>query len=283
MQLVDEYLERLEYLPPAPTVANQLLGLFGDPDRDLDRIVQLITYDPSLTAEVLKRCNSAALGGAEPIDDMFSAITRLGFYEVYCIVTAMVASRALAIVPKGMSFDVSKLWEHSVVTAVASSSLVSQDGNLEAVAFTSGLLHDVGKLILLAIEPEPYVELMLKHGPNGPALVTAELDRFKVTHAMIGAQLLTLWKLPASVVASVKEHHDSVSDRNSMNELQLTIHLGNQIAHSLIKDFIDYPERQNEIFLDLDALKIPREKLPDIEVRINDRLSKVKSLFMQAT
>lgn len=283
MQLVDDYLERLEYLPPAPTVANQLLGLFGDPDRDLDRIVQLITYDPSLTAEVLKRCNSAALGGAEPIDDMFSAITRLGFYEVYCIVTAMVASRALAIVPKGLSFDVSKLWEHSVVTAVAASNLVPQEGDMEAVAFTSGLLHDVGKLILLAIEPDAYVEVILKNGPNGPALAKAEMDRFKVTHAMVGAQLLTRWKLPSSVVTVVKEHHDSGENLSSMNKLQLTIHLGNYIAHSLIKDFIDYPERQNEIFLDLDALKIPREKLPDIEAKINERLSKVKSLFMQAT
>jgi HD-like signal output (HDOD) protein len=66
MIAIDRYLDRIESLPPAPTVAIQLLELLSDPDRDIDHIVELIKYDPSLTAATLKRCNSGALSGAEP-------------------------------------------------------------------------------------------------------------------------------------------------------------------------------------------------------------------------
>ena len=77
MIAIDRYLDRIESLPPAPTVAIQLLELLSDPDRDIDHIVELIKYDPSLTAATLKRCNSGALSGAEPATDMFEAVSRL--------------------------------------------------------------------------------------------------------------------------------------------------------------------------------------------------------------
>ena len=97
MDKSDEFIDRVSHLPPAPTVATELLGLFGNADRDLDRIVELISHDPSLTAEVLKRCNSAALGGTEAASDMFEAVTRLGFYEVYRVVAAVVGARTMSL------------------------------------------------------------------------------------------------------------------------------------------------------------------------------------------
>ncbi len=71
----------------------QLLGLFREPDRDVDRIVELIRLEPSLTAEVLNRCNSAVFGRGESATDVFEAVSRLGFYEIYCLVLALVSSQ----------------------------------------------------------------------------------------------------------------------------------------------------------------------------------------------
>jgi HD-like signal output (HDOD) protein len=79
---IHRHLDRIESLPPAPTVAIQLLELFSDSDRDIDRIVELIKHDPSLTAATLKRCNSGAVSGAEPATDMFEAVSLLGLYEI---------------------------------------------------------------------------------------------------------------------------------------------------------------------------------------------------------
>ena len=94
-----EYLNPQKYggaAPPADTLAAlQLLDLFRDPDRDIDRIVEFISRDPSLTAETLKRCNNALYWGSERITDVFEAVSRLGFYELYGIIAASMASRTL--------------------------------------------------------------------------------------------------------------------------------------------------------------------------------------------
>jgi HD-like signal output (HDOD) protein len=123
MDKSDQYIDRVSHLPPAPTVATELLGLFGDANRDLDRIVELISHDPSLTAEVLKRCNSAALSGPEPASDMFEVVTRLGFYEVYRVVAALVGSRSMSLGKDKGSLDVGSLWRHSVVAGVVAETL----------------------------------------------------------------------------------------------------------------------------------------------------------------
>lgn len=81
MDKAQQYIGRVTHLPPAPTLLTELLGLFRDPDRDIDRVVDLLSLDPSLTAEILKKCNGAFFGGA-PASDMFEAVSRIGFYEV---------------------------------------------------------------------------------------------------------------------------------------------------------------------------------------------------------
>jgi len=75
-------------LPLDTAVAVQLLDLFRDPDHDVDRIVELISQDPFLANETLKRCNNAFFRGKERTTDIFEAVSRLGFYEIYDIVSA---------------------------------------------------------------------------------------------------------------------------------------------------------------------------------------------------
>lgn len=81
---------RAEAVPADTIAAIQLLDLFRDPDRDIDRIVQFIHDDPALTAETLRRCNNGLFRGSERTTDIFEAVSRLGFYELYDIVAASV-------------------------------------------------------------------------------------------------------------------------------------------------------------------------------------------------
>lgn len=79
---------------PLDTVAAvQLLDLFRDPDHDVDRIVEFISQDPLLTAETLRRSNNATFRGAERTTDIFEAVSRLGFYELYGIIAATLGTR----------------------------------------------------------------------------------------------------------------------------------------------------------------------------------------------
>lgn len=82
---------RAEPLPLDPVAALELLDLFRDPDHDVDRIVEFISRDPLLSAETLRRCNAASFGGPERITDIFEAVNRLGYYELYGIIAASIA------------------------------------------------------------------------------------------------------------------------------------------------------------------------------------------------
>ena len=79
--------------------AMQLLELFRDPDYDVDRIVEFISQDPWLTAETLKRCNNSTYRGNARTTDIFEAVSRLGFYELYDIISASIGTHALTEMP----------------------------------------------------------------------------------------------------------------------------------------------------------------------------------------
>jgi HD-like signal output (HDOD) protein len=96
MENLDNFTDRTERLPRDILAAVQLLDLFRDPDRDVDRIVEFVSQDPWLTAETLKRCNLAAFRGAERTTDIFEAVSRLGFYELYGLISASIGSQMLA-------------------------------------------------------------------------------------------------------------------------------------------------------------------------------------------
>jgi HD-like signal output (HDOD) protein len=93
MENLGNFSGRAEPLPMAPVVAVQLLDLFRDPDHDIDRIVDFISQDPRLTAETLRRCNNVIFAGTQPITDLFEAVNRLGFYELYDVIASSLGTQ----------------------------------------------------------------------------------------------------------------------------------------------------------------------------------------------
>jgi putative nucleotidyltransferase with HDIG domain len=233
MNRADHYIDRVTDLPPAPSVAAELLGIFDDPDHDIDRVVELISHDPGLTVAVLKRCNSAYFSNDRTILDMFDAVTRLGFYEVHCIVASLIGARAMAVGKGASNMDINRLWQHSVTTAVAASSLARRVQTAEATAFTAGLLHDVGKLVLASVEKTTYLDLLGKTGINGQKLAEAEQIAFGVTHAAIGSRLLTRWGLPETIAGAALHHHSSTLEAEPFAKLAATVGLASDLAHQM--------------------------------------------------
>ncbi|MGC3989145.1 MAG: HDOD domain-containing protein [Chthoniobacteraceae bacterium] len=154
---LEAYLDKLEYLPPVPTLVLELMSLFNQPDRDANRMVELISHDPAVTAEVLKRCNSVLVRGSEPISNMFEAVFRLGFQEIYFIVVAMFGAQVVETASSTAFFDVQAVWKHSIVTAIAAQVMAEKTRADESLAFTAGILHDVGKVILALSDNPDYL------------------------------------------------------------------------------------------------------------------------------
>lgn len=283
MKALDRYLDRVQNLPPAPTVAIQLLELFSDPDRDIDRIVGLISHDPSLTAATLKRCNSGALGGAEPASDMFEAVSRLGLYEVYCIVTGVLASQTMTQAQAKYSWDSTRLWRHTVTTAVIASVLAKRVEVVEAVAFTAGLLHDIGKIIFVSTEGVTYAEMARNAGLIGPALVAAEESSMGFNHAALGGRLLARWGLPESVCHAVSLHHQSPAATTPHQRLAATVNLANALAHEMVDGPADAPAAADASPEAMALVELTAKDIPSVVQQINRSMERVQRLLQVKT
>jgi len=265
-------LDLVQHLPPAPTVLVELLELFKDEDRDLDRAIELLNHDPALTSEVLKCCNSSYFGARQRVGDMFQAVSMLGFYEVYRIVVAMVGSQVAGLTVATNALDINALWEHSVWSAEAAGIVAKHSGEDQSLAFTAGLLHDVGKVVLASARPEIYAGISHLAGQE---LTEKEDELLGVNHAEVGAQIFARWGLPASVIAAVWQHH-ALDVNSPFAQLASVVHVSDVMAHRLVKgqesSVVERPEYMK-------ILQLTPDDLPGLMEQVAQRTDSVKQLI----
>jgi putative nucleotidyltransferase with HDIG domain len=230
MQELDDYINKVKHLPPAPVVLPQLLPLLNQPDIDCSRVAEVITYDQSLTAAVIQTCNSAYFAGRSPVEDIQEAIQRLGFREVYQIVLAVSGARVLGPAQKGYGIAEGELWRHAVCTAVAAQLMADDKGEDTSVVFTAALMHDVGKLVLAGALESIYAKVVGETELNQYSLLETEKKLLGVQHAEVGGRLLARWKFPANLVSAVWFHHQPEAAKPH-ERLASYVYLGNMIAH----------------------------------------------------
>jgi putative nucleotidyltransferase with HDIG domain len=227
-----QYLDSVAKLPLAPTLVTELLAVFRDPDKDVSRVVELISYEPSLTVEILRNCNSVHFSGQQPPSDIFEAVARMGFYEVYCLVVAMFGSTVRSIQGADKGVNIHELWRHSVAVAVCASLIAEKAGEERAVAFTAGLLHDMGKLVLASVERERYAQLFQTARTQGIIFNRAEESALETNHAELGGELMHRWNLPPDIVAAVRHHHNFESAQD-VARLTAVVQMADFIAHQV--------------------------------------------------
>ena len=230
MQAIDDFIDNVGHLPPAPQVVPELMRLLKHTDVDSDQVVKLISFDPGLTASVLRMCNSAYFGGAAPTSDLQEGVARLGFQQVYRLVTAASGSRLLAPPQKGYGLDEGELWKHSVASGVAAQLLARRLNDDENLVFTATLLHDIGKIVLTQALENVYFKLIRETQLHQQSLLEAEQRLLGVQHAEVGGRLLSRWKFPANLVSAVWFHH-APKAAGVHQRLASFVYVGNMVAH----------------------------------------------------
>src|SRR5208337_4581326 len=195
---------------------------------------KLISHDPAFTVEVLKRCNSVFFGAGKPAEGMSEAVMRLGFQEIYKLIVAMFA--ASAILRPGHTAHVEMLWRHSVAVAVAAMVLAEAVGESTPAAFTAGLLHEVGKVIMVSADDAGYAQVLLNSATFKRPVIVIEKEEFGFDHAEAGACLLERWNLPPNIAAAVGHHHH-LDGAEPFERLAATVYLANLIAHGTSERF----------------------------------------------
>jgi putative nucleotidyltransferase with HDIG domain len=276
MQQIDDYIDTAEHLVPAPPILPQLIPLLNRTDVDNRRIVELISYDTSLTASVLRVCNSAYYSRGVPIDNLLSAVTRLGSREIYQIVVLTVGAM-FSIGQRGYGIEACDLWQHSVTTAVAAQLVAREASEDENTAFTAAVLHDVGKIVLSASLSSCY-ETFVQAIERGASLIDAEEKNFGCHHADVGARLLERWNLPVNLADAVRHHHQPQA-ADEHRRLTACVHLGNSIAYVMGYGYGDPAFAIATLDKTLNTLHIPAERLPQYVQDCVVRVQQVKSLY----
>ena len=207
--VLDEIVQRVQTLPRLPDTIVHLTHVVGDPRSSLPQIVGVIRYDPVLTAELLRMCNSAYYGVAREVESLDDAVRLLGTTKVFQLAMAAYTRAMLAAPQEGYGLPAGALWTHSVTVALAGR-LVAQRMNCPQLGllFTVGLLHDCGKVVLNEFVRAEYAEIVRRVAEDRLSFCDVERQVLGYTHAEVGARVAEAWKLPASIVDCIRYHHE---------------------------------------------------------------------------
>ena len=196
----------LDGLPTLPIVSIRLGEVLHARRSTVDQVAELIGADPSLSAKLLRLVNSSYFGIPGGVTTIAQAIPFVGFNTIYQLALSVSVLETLH-TPSGGVYD-RPLWLHSLAVAAAAR-VVAEDlrhadpGSL----FTAGLLHDMGKIALAKLAPDQFlrsIEVAEQEGLSSPA---AEVRVGLPTHHRVGADLARRWRLPASLIAPIENHH----------------------------------------------------------------------------
>lgn len=227
---LDELLVDIQGLPSLPTIVTDLLQALGDRDVHVDRLAAGIARDQAMSARVLAVANSPFYGVQNKVGTIHDAIIVLGIGAVARLVAAAAIS-GLFTPAAGSGFDLTRFWRHGMGTALCARALAAVIDLEPQQAFTTGLLHDIGQLILATLRPEVYRRSAARREERDCLMHEAELELLGYDHARVGEALAERWRLPADMSRAVGRHH--APDGGGEHALTDVIHLADILAHAL--------------------------------------------------
>ncbi|HEX7652830.1 MAG TPA: HDOD domain-containing protein [Verrucomicrobiae bacterium] len=276
MEAIYKLLREVKDLPPAPQVLPKVLQALEDEQTTLEEVGELIALEPVLTARLLHYCNSAYFRGAEPVSNVPEAIGRVGFQTIFAIVAAASGKTLFKMAPDS-GVDVAVLWKHSIVTAF-SCKFIAEDLELDAnTLFTAGLLHDLGRVALAKSKGSAYGKL-LNDETSLETAVQREKAAYGFHHADVGACLLENWRLPGSLVQSVRYHHQPAA-AGPHKKLAASVCAGNALAHLFEHPAeglnLSDPELQNAMTI----LGIAKQNMESFDEQLQENWNFVNALI----
>ncbi len=249
-------------LPVNPDTPVTLLKVLDDPTVGADALLPTVECDVNLTAGLLRICNSCLFAGNREIGSVREALVRVGNLNFARIAFIVCLEPVFSREMTGYGMGSNDLWHHSLAVAYASSRFAVEMGveRLKERAFTAGILHDIGKLVMdeaiaerSSDDPSPHFEPEMERGLMG------------MDHAETGGGILDDWQLPTEVVDAVRHHHDEDYAGNNL-EIIRAVHAADRVvnvAHGHLK-----PSDEEDSFTGFEAWKLSADLIEDIRSTI---------------
>ena len=204
-----ELLKTIVELRPFPVVATRVMGLVSDERTSAQELARVLSADQAMTAKLLKLSNSAEAGYAHRVRTVREAVVVLGFKQVRQIafVTSVISNFRLQRGARDW-FDDDLFWLHNIEVAIAAETVAKHCHNVTPdEAFTAGILHDIGRLVMVQLFPQEWRNAHQLHLTRGLLMREAELRSIGYTHDAIGEALAREWNFPEEISAAIGGHH----------------------------------------------------------------------------
>jgi putative nucleotidyltransferase with HDIG domain len=224
-------ISRIDSLPSLPVLYKEVVEEVSSQEASLERIAEIVSKDAGMSAKLLQLVNSAFFGFPLAVSSILRAVRLLGLGTIKTLILSIKIFSQF--VRPGLP-PISGLWGHSISTGMIARCLATQEDlgqNRIDEAFMAGLLHDVGKLILLDKFPEKYREISGLSASSGCHAWEAEQKVLGTTHAKVGAYLMGIWGLSESLVEAITFHHSPGTCPNSSLGTLTVVHLADSIEH----------------------------------------------------
>jgi HD-like signal output (HDOD) protein len=231
MSIATDLVARFDSLGTVPTAVAQVFGLINDPKATLADFERVVRPDVGLTTNLLRCANSAYYRASREITSVRDAISRMGMRRVFEVAASASFAKTVPGVLTGYGTTAVTYWEHSVAVAVLADRIGREAGfTYPDLAFTAGLLHDLGKVVV-AHWLDGHPELVVP--AEGLRTPEAETELLGATHAEFGEALCLNWNLPKDIAGGARWHHSAGdAPTATMRYLATVIQVADEAAHA---------------------------------------------------
>ncbi len=232
----DEIVRQLHNLPTLSSVVVELLSCVDQDDIDIATLARKVSLDQALAAKTLRFANSSFFGSHSKVTTIQQAISLLGMQSVRHLVTA---SALAGHFPEGdcPGFDSRAFWRHSIATAVCCKVLAMHLHLNQDFAFTAGLLHDIGRLVLVSRFPQQYSAAIAYRASVDCYLLDAERAVLTTDHVAVGQALAAQWNFSEVIQNAISGHHEP--DSFGSGSIASIVHVANSIVQGLDLDGVE--------------------------------------------
>jgi HD-like signal output (HDOD) protein len=209
--LLQSKIERISNLPTLPQLASHLMKALNDPNASTTQIAALVSRDISLSAKILRLANSAFYGIPRTITNINNAVVILGYKVINTLVLSLTVFDMFPNETHTTRFNRTLLWKHCIQCGLLARLLVSRSPRCLTEpedAFCTGLLHDIGKVVMEQFLHDDFANALNYAETNHTSFIKAEIGHLPFTHTQVAGWLLTRWDLPENLLSSIVYHHN---------------------------------------------------------------------------
>ncbi len=201
---VEDLLSQTHRLPNVPQAVRQLIQQLNNPDADYNEIAAKVSEDQTLSLRVLRMVNSAHFGLSRKVSSIDEAVVMMGMDRLK---TLVIASGLAGSVNDVEGLDLQQFWSESFRVAIVANYLAERTDQVNAgIAFTAGLIHNIGRLLLHLAAPEKAMAIQQLAEESGGSRSEAEMKILGFTTPHAGKALMDMWKFPPDLGEAIAQH-----------------------------------------------------------------------------